>query len=178
MPDKVKKYYTCTGDNGTTLLNGNRVGKDNKEIELIGDIDELSANIGMCIITLASAHRENAEYEIIRLQHIRKILYEISSRIYEGNLVVSTHYVDYVEKTIEFISYHRLTEFKIDNFLTFDDSFSSAQLNIARTVCRRTERSFVKVFPFYATNAFFNRLSSLLFVMAVAFSPNKETFKV
>ncbi len=43
------KITTRTGDRGTTsLLDGTRVGKDDLQIECLGQLDELSAHLGLC----------------------------------------------------------------------------------------------------------------------------------
>ena len=49
---KLNKIYTRTGDDGTTsLLYGQRVGKDHPQIEAVGAFDELNAAIGFAKAT-------------------------------------------------------------------------------------------------------------------------------
>jgi cob(I)alamin adenosyltransferase len=54
------KIYTKTGDTGeTSLLGGRRVGKNCIEMHVIGEVDELNANLG-AVIALLSLHQLSA----------------------------------------------------------------------------------------------------------------------
>ena len=47
------KIYTKTGDKGeTSLLGGKRVGKSCLEMQIIGEIDELNAALGVAVAFL------------------------------------------------------------------------------------------------------------------------------
>jgi cob(I)alamin adenosyltransferase len=41
------KIYTARGDTGSTDLLGERVGKDDPRIDLLGDLDEATSTIGL-----------------------------------------------------------------------------------------------------------------------------------
>ena len=41
------KIYTARGDTGSTDLLGERVGKDDPRIDLLGDLDETTSAIGL-----------------------------------------------------------------------------------------------------------------------------------
>ena len=75
------KIYTKTGDKGTTQLSsGERVSKDEAQVEAIGTIDELNAHIGLLMTYI----EEKTLLE--RLHNLQTVLFDIG-----GNKVAQSH---------------------------------------------------------------------------------------
>ncbi len=163
------KIYTKTGDKGkTSLFGGTRVEKDTKRIEAYGAVDELNSQIGV-------ARSLNPPGEIDRiLDGIQHDLFVLGSDLAtpgpkqrkQIDLIEARHVED-LERTIDHLE-ERLEP--LERFILPGGSQVGAQLHLARTVCRRTERVVVSLLrkgdigttPF----VYLNRLSDLLFVMA------------
>ncbi|MDR1480146.1 MAG: cob(I)yrinic acid a,c-diamide adenosyltransferase [Planctomycetaceae bacterium] len=160
------KIYTRTGDAGeTSLAGGLRVAKDNARIEVIGEIDELSAALG--IVRSIDESRHFCP-KILRIQ--KELIYFMSELAVAGKdcCKISQRDVDQLESDIdeENAALPLLTEFVVAGACV-----QSAYLHFARTVCRRAERRLVllnrvefEVSPLLLT--YLNRLSDLLFVLS------------
>ena len=78
-----------------------------------------------------------------------------------------TSFLEFIERTIEKIE-PELPELK--NFILPGGSRGSSELHVARTVCRRVERSILDLNDLEKVNpefiSYFNRLSDLLFILA------------
>ncbi|HZY95089.1 MAG TPA: cob(I)yrinic acid a,c-diamide adenosyltransferase [Candidatus Bathyarchaeia archaeon] len=161
------KAYTGTGDKGETgLYGGTRVQKDNPRVEAYGHVDELNSQIG-----LARAHLKDRDLDQM-LRNIQENLFTIggelasekaSSRIPK----VSKEHLERLEKITDELD-DKLEP--LHRFILPAGSIASAQLHVARTICRRTERRIVALSRTEKLNPviipYLNRLSSLLFVMA------------
>lgn len=176
----MTKIYTKTGDEGeTSLLGGKRVGKCCIEMEVIGELDELNAALGIVLSLRASViPTETAgrveESLFAFLQSIQRDLFKIGSEI--ASLQTSLN--DEVDKIDEMKI--REIEEKIDemwsglpelkNFILPGGSEVGAHLHLARTVCRRAERQLVafgkkaQIRP--ELYKYLNRLSDFLFAVA------------
>ncbi|HSC28394.1 MAG TPA: cob(I)yrinic acid a,c-diamide adenosyltransferase [Vicinamibacterales bacterium] len=166
------KIYTRTGDAGdTSLLGGERVSKAAPRVAAYGDVDELNAWLGLVRATLADDRIGGM------LDHIQRDLFAIGSRLADP----SHRTVDRVAKAgVTAGDVSRLEEWidRLDadlaplrRFVLAGGSSGGALLHVARTVCRRAERSVValgrdEVEP--DVLVYVNRLSDLLFVMARA----------
>ena len=163
---KLNKIYTKTGDGGDTALgDGERVLKDSLRVSAYGNVDELNASIG--IITLYA----NTELKR-KLKNIQNDLFDIGADlcvpISEKNkdrLRLSTNQIETLELEID----------KMNNILEPLNSFvlpggcrSATFLHMARTICRRAERSVVSLRSQETINdntlVYLNRLSDWLFV--------------
>ena len=154
--------YTRKGDTGTTTVNGNiRVDKDDPGIDVCGNIDELSASLGV-----VRAEGLPVPFETIILR-IQQELIAFCTEIVCDSVKISPEHVRHLESDIDYIGSGQppLTQFIIPG-----DNRLSALLHLSRTVCRRAERSMVTLCrtetksPYLV--AYVNRLSDLLFVMA------------
>jgi cob(I)alamin adenosyltransferase len=167
------KIYTRTGDAGSTALyGGTRVLKDDPRVAAYGEVDELNACLGT-----ARAEAEMPGEIAAMLEHIQKDLFAIGARL-----------ADPAEKIAERVTKAAVTDADVlrlegwidrfeaelpplRRFILPGGSSAGAQLHLARTVCRRAERSVVSL---GAANveapllAYVNRLSDLLFVLARA----------
>lgn len=169
MP-RITRVYTRTGDDGTTGLGGGqRVPKDSLRIETYGTVDELSSEIGVAIaLGLAPRIAETllrVQNELFNVGSDLCILEE--DKVKMPVPVVEARHVEALERLMDELS-EELPY--LDNFILPGGSPGTAQLHVARTVCRRAERLAVglareePVGPFVVS--YLNRLSDALFVMA------------
>jgi cob(I)alamin adenosyltransferase len=166
------KIYTRTGDTGeTALFGGGRVPKDHPRVAAYGDVDELNSVIGFIRST------EPAGLFDPLLESIQRDLFSIGGHL-------ATPDPERVRKALEkaALSPDRVTEFErtmdeadgevppLRAFVLPAGTPKAAALHLARTVCRRAERSIVhlahendvpELFVVYL-----NRLSDLLFTLA------------
>lgn len=163
------KIYTKTGDKGkTSLFGGNRVSKDTFRIEAYGSVDELNSHIG-----LVRALNPPAEIDRI-LEKIQQQLFVLGAdlatpRTRGGKKMnrIQTGHVEYLEQNIDRLD---ATLPPLSQFILPAGSRSSAELHVARTVCRRAERRIVQLAKKCDIGTtpvvYINRLSDLLFVTA------------
>jgi cob(I)alamin adenosyltransferase len=170
----LNKIYTRTGDTGSTgLVGGARIEKDAAKVEAYGDIDELNAQLGVC---KELANETAATLILDMLITIQNELFDIGAELatpseahWEGMLKAQAHHVKQLESWID-----KLNEPLpiLRSFILPGGSLLSAQIHVARTVCRRAERHICKLNKLEAVSPFIlqyvNRLSDLLFVMARA----------
>lgn len=163
------KIYTKTGDDGTTsLFDGTRVGKDDARVNLYGDIDELNGVIGLAAALLADAGLKNVLYRI------QKDLFALGAKLANPAERKQKAKADFGEDKIVFL------ETEIDrmeaelepmkNFILPGGTPAAGALHVARSACRRAERSLVAFNRHEASDPlyvkFLNRLSDHLFVAA------------
>ncbi|MDR0870326.1 MAG: cob(I)yrinic acid a,c-diamide adenosyltransferase [Planctomycetaceae bacterium] len=156
--------YTRGGDNGSTALAGGlRVSKTDLRIEVNGQLDELSAVLG--IVRSEGLHRQYAEI-VLRIQkELSGLCAEIAG---SEKTFITDETVKALEVDIDTLSVN-LPPLK--QFSVLGDSRPSAYLHLARTVCRRAERYSVQLFLTESGKhgfplSYLNRLSDLLFVLA------------
>lgn len=166
------KIYTRTGDGGETgLFGGGRVPKDHPRVAAYGDVDELNSVIGVVRATEPAALFDEL------LQSIQRDLFSIGGQL-------ATPHPEKVERTIAkaHLPADRIGEFErtmdqaeaelppLRAFVLPAGTAKAAALHLARTVCRRAERSVVhlghteRVPEEFVT--YLNRLSDLLFTLA------------
>ena len=181
MGHRLSKIYTRTGDKGETGLgDGSRTAKSSPRVQTFGDIDELNSVIGLSL-----AHLEGIEAPPLAA----KALHEIQHHLFDlgGELCVSDgSYRTISEKHSEWLE-KVLDQFNADlpylkEFILPAGGRATSACHLARTVCRRAERSLVALAAVEtvsaATLAYINRLSDLLFVLARVFAraeSGKET---
>ena len=166
------KIYTKTGDLGeTSLIGGKRVKKNSSQIEAYGNLDELNCIIGMLKNFDIS---EDIKEQLIFIQKkifVISTALAIPSEEKERYVALETQIseidIKFLEQNIDIFSTN-LPELK--SFLMPDGSFLVSWVHIARTVCRRAERSMINCMDFHENNGnalkFINRLSDYLFVLA------------
>jgi cob(I)alamin adenosyltransferase len=169
MP-RLTRIYTKTGDTGSTGLGGGqRVPKDSKRVETYGTVDELNSQIG---VALATGLCERLTNELALIQNE---LFDLGSDLATPAESQARHPVPTVEaRHIEKLE-HLIDELNevvgpLANFLLPGGSPGAAQLHVARTICRRAERSATSLARDEAIGPtvipYLNRLSDALFVMA------------
>ena len=163
------KIYTKTGDKGETgLFGGDRVTKDAPRIEAYGAVDELNSLIGIIRALRPSKRIDDA------LRTIQNDLFVLGADLATGkankrSLIprISRSHIASVEKTIDSF---QLSLRPLKVFILPGGTVAASHLHYARTVCRRAERSTVRLSRSEEINenalVYLNRLSDLLFVLA------------
>jgi cob(I)alamin adenosyltransferase len=164
------KIYTRTGDQGRTgLLGGTRVPKDHRRVAAYGDVDETNAVIGLVL-----AHSQDARLDAL-LHQVQADLFALGAELADvrrnrkpkAKAAVTGAMITRLEQEID--DRERALP-PLRAFVLPGGAPPAAFLHVARTVCRRAERSVValargsKVEPL--TIVYLNRLSDLLFVLA------------
>ncbi|MQM78895.1 cob(I)yrinic acid a,c-diamide adenosyltransferase [Lactobacillus buchneri] len=162
--------YTKGGDKGkTSLFDGLRVEKDSIRVETYGTFDELNANISLADKFCKSSKNRKilqaVEYRMFYLQG------EIATKDTEKFLNQSQAITDDDTHMLERVIDEYTNELPpIRSFILPGTSMAGAQLHICRTVCRRAERSFVKLARDVKfrpeLERYINRLSDFLYIMA------------
>ena len=169
----LNRIYTRTGDDGTTrLVTGETVSKTSPRVEAFGGVDELNAALG---IARLHTRRETPLDPI--LERVQNDLFDLGADLVTpGAPAASTtalrivqSQVDRLEAEIDELnaSLSALTSFVLPG-----GGAASAHLHMARTICRRVERTAVAFGDADASGAhdtalrYLNRLSDLLFVAA------------
>ncbi len=163
MSETNPPVSTGSGDKGkTTLLGGGQLAKDDERIALLGDIDELSASLGM-----ARAEAEDGEIAELLLE-LQQLLYRIMGDLGmpEEQNAVGSDDLGRIDEALE--NWRERTEIPKE-FVVPGESKVGALLDFARSVVRRVERGMVAAglaqdHP--DALQLTNRLSDLLFVMA------------
>ncbi|HEY6109589.1 MAG TPA: cob(I)yrinic acid a,c-diamide adenosyltransferase [Gemmatimonadales bacterium] len=168
------KIYTKTGDEGETgLFGGDRVPKDHRRVAAYGDVDELNAAMGLARATAP------VDFEDPLLQTIQRDLFTVGAELATpdparlakalGGPPLGDAEVTALEQAIDRLD-AGLPPLKA--FILPGGAPKGAAFHVARTVCRRAERTVVglaretPVSP--AIRRYLNRLSDLLFVLARA----------
>jgi cob(I)alamin adenosyltransferase len=165
------KIYTKTGDAGVTgLLGGARVPKDDTRVASYGDVDELNAVVG-----LVRAHTPEPRTGRLLLE-IQRDLFALGAQLADpthrvagrkSKAAIPAARIRRLEKAID----AREAETPpLRHFVLPGGSSAAAFLHLARTVCRRAERSVVSLARETPVDprllVYLNRLSDLLFVLA------------
>lgn len=166
------RIYTRTGDQGETgLFGGGRVPKDHARVAAYGDIDELNSALG-----LARALAPATAFEPL-IELIQRDLFAIGGHLATPDPSKVRAALEKAE-----LSAARITEFEaaidaadavlppLKAFVLPAGTPKAAAMHVARTVCRRAERSVVALAREDEVPALFltylNRLSDLLFTWA------------
>jgi cob(I)alamin adenosyltransferase len=163
MGNRLSAIITRTGDKGTTgMADGSRRAKNDVRVHCLGEVDELNANIGVALSFL----EESAEQQVLfAVQHD---LFDIGAELCQpGKQLIQQVHVDSIEASAEQFN-DPLPPLK--EFILPGGSQSVAFLHLARTVCRRVERSLLSLKESEelnpVTGQYINRLSDLLFILA------------
>lgn len=172
--NRVPKIYTKTGDKGfSSTFTGERRPKEDQIFEALGNTDELSSAIGLareyCL--------DNGHTFTEQLDKIQCILQDVGSNIATPRSSARDSHIKKTQftntPTADLESW--IDEFTkelppLTNFILPSGGKSSAALHLARTVCRRAERSVAPVVRSGEADPdvakFLNRLSDYLFTVA------------
>jgi cob(I)alamin adenosyltransferase len=163
------KIYTKTGDSGSTsLYGGKRVTKSSPRITAYGEIDELNALIGL---VCAETKHKHIQQPLVEIQnHLFTLGTQLASPNVDAKIeVITAAHGESLERQIDLME-SQLTPLK--NFILPGGGQTSALLHLARTVCRRAERSCVHLNSLPGEEIdrwvliYLNRLSDYLFVLS------------
>ena len=163
MGYRLSAITTRTGDDGSTGLgDGTRVAKDSARVQAMGDVDELNSCLG---VLLAEQLPESIAAPLIRAQHA---LFDLGSELaVPGFSIMKTEQVAYLDEQIAAFNAD-LSPLK--EFILPGGSRSASLAHVARSVCRRAERSIValhhQTILGELPQQYLNRLSDLLFILA------------
>jgi cob(I)alamin adenosyltransferase len=166
------KIYTRTGDRGETgLFGGGRVPKDHPRVAAYGDVDELNSAIGVARATAP------ADFRDLLLETIQRDLFAIGGHLATpdpGKVREALARAELAESRVE--EFERAMDAADEElpplraFVLPAGSPKAAALHLARTVCRRAERSVIHLAHDAEVPELFvvylNRLSDLLFTLA------------
>ena len=165
MGHRLTKIATRTGDAGETGLgDGRRVPKDDLRIRALGEVDELNSTLGLLLAEEVPEDIREA------LSHVQQDLFDLG-----GELSIPGHSMLTAEKVARLDGWLEAWNAglpALKEFILPGGTRAAAAAHLARTVCRRAERSVValgreasgKAAVTAAARQYLNRLSDLLFV--------------
>ncbi len=161
MGFRLSKIYTRKGDDGTTgMADGSRLAKDSLPMHAIGNVDELNSMLGVVIKkTPVSDIRE----DMFTIQHD---LFNLGGQLAMPDYaMLNQSRINWLETSLDKMN-EPLESLK--EFILPGGSEASCFCHMARTICRRTERSLVSLNNEIEIDtvllAYINRLSDWLFV--------------
>jgi cob(I)alamin adenosyltransferase len=170
-PVRLTRIYTRGGDRGETSLgDGTRVPKTDARVEAVGQVDELNSLVGW-----ARAAGGPSDDLLARVQNeLFDVGADLATPEAEGRerLRVTQELIDRLEADCD--AENAALE-PLKSFVLPGGSEAAARLFVARGVCRRAERSVLRVSgvnPLLAV--YLNRLSDLLFILGRAANAGGE----
>ena len=169
----INRVYTKTGDSGETyLVGGQKISKDHLRVCSYGEIDELIALVGGCRESIIHFNQTNIKNLLPILKRIQNELFNVGnmlatteSKVYDNMPQVDKNHIKNLEEEIDF--YNKELPI-LKSFILPGGSDANIWFHLSRTVCRRVERSVVKLSnnENVDTNIikYLNRLSDALFV--------------
>ncbi len=163
---KLIKVSTKTGDSGESgLIDGERVPKNHPLFAAIGDVDELNSWLGLIVAKLSNEFSAHREY----LLKVQDTLFYLGAELARSkNATLQPAMVRELEKRSDDLQ-QQLAEDWHSKFLLPGGTELGGYLDIARTVCRRAERSVValsqqeQVRP--VVFQYLNRFSDYLYIL-------------
>ncbi len=164
MPYRLTKIYTRKGDDGYTTLGENRLSKDDVLLETVGTIDELNSAIGVFL-----SYPIQDKTVINFFTHVQHILFDMGGEMHlPDRIAVTADHVTALEKQLD---EWNTTLPPLKEFILPRGHAAVTHCHLARTICRRAERTMVKLHrqvPLHNPQLlrYLNRLSDVLFVAA------------
>jgi cob(I)alamin adenosyltransferase len=161
MAHRLSKITTRTGDRGETGLgDGSRVPKSSPRVHALGDIDELNSTIGLLL-----SEQIPPEVRAV-LEQVQHDLFDLGGEVsIPGHSLLTEQQVESLERSVE--EWNRALS-PLKEFILPGGSRAAAAAHLARTVCRRAERTLVALGRHEPVGEparrYLNRLSDLLFV--------------
>ena len=176
---EFERVTTRGGDAGeSSLYDGSRLGKNDPVFEALGDVDELSSHLGVLKSAIDRGDSQKTP-ELEDISTIQKALVRVGSMVatpkssgrYERIEKVTKADVELIEELEHDILDH--TDIPVE-FVLPGETQKAAFADVARSVCRRAERSIVACIRVHGfehlaiCQIYLNRLSDYLFVLARA----------
>lgn len=169
---------TKTGDQGETqLFDGSRISKTDPRISVLGDLDELSAALGMVEEKQAQPDIQELQRELLHLGALianpRSQELKYSQKSKRLQKIKRSHKVKQLQNTMT-ASLQRIERLippleaslpPLQNFILPGGHPDAARLHFARSICRRAERHLCTLKCFDAI-PYLNRVSDFLFLWA------------
>ena len=154
------------GDAGeTSLFDGSRLKKNDARIEALGTVDELNSCLGL------AATQSDMARDRDRLRWMQRRLLEVGADL--ANPAGGKRSVALGPEALpildQWLNEYRTTLSPLRQFIIPGGTPAAASLHLARSVCRRAERSVWGVQSLQSStesSVFLNRLSDVLFEMA------------
>jgi cob(I)alamin adenosyltransferase len=169
----LTRIYTRTGDAGSTRLGDmSETTKTDLRLRAYADVDETNAHLG-----LVQATGGLDEDVVAVLTHVQNDLFDVGADFCTP-VVANPEYpplrieADYVERLERWCDHYNEQLSTLRSFILNGGTPAAAHLHVARTVCRRAERSAWAAHEQYADSmnvlaiTYLNRLSDLLFILA------------
>lgn len=163
MTYRLTRIITRSGDGGTTsLADGSRVGKDSPRIEALGTVDELNSVLG---VLLTETLPEEIRDWLLRVQND---LFDVGAGLaVPGHDTIQPARVTALETQADAMNAGLPP---LQEFILPGGSRAGALAHLARSVCRRAERTVVCVaqqeIVSEVIRQYLNRLSDALFILA------------
>lgn len=160
--NRLSKIVTRTGDAGTTGLgDGSRTSKDSLRIDVIGEVDELNSAIGLLLCEEVPSSVRSA---LLDIQHD---LFDLGGELcLPGMTIMKDTQVGRLEELADEFNAHLPM---LKEFILPGGTRPAALAHLCRTICRRAERSMVRLHHVEeipeAARRYINRLSDLLFIL-------------
>ncbi len=164
------KLYTTTGDDGyTTLINGQRVPKNDPQVEISGKVDGLNSVLGWCRCACGSADFKSW------LEQLQQELFQVGAELATpmkarealGIALISEEQVHRLERWID--EAMEAVD-PLQHFVLPGGTELACRFHIARTCCRELERAVIGLSEAIAVRSemivYLNRLGDLLFAWA------------
>ncbi|MGI8524419.1 MAG: cob(I)yrinic acid a,c-diamide adenosyltransferase [Nocardioides sp.] len=169
----LTRIYTRTGDGGQTKLGDlSTTSKNDSRLHAYADVDETNANLGLA---LALGGLEDDVAAV--LTHVQNDLFDVGADLCTPvvadpefpPLRIEQEYVDRLEAWCD---HYNESLPKLRSFILNGGTTGASLLHVARTVCRRAERSAWAAYEEHGevmnglAITYLNRLSDLLFILA------------
>lgn len=176
--NQTVKIYTRTGDAGETgLFDGTRVSKADPRVAAYGEVDELNAWLGLARASLGEGSPNELGYADLAamVEQIQRDLFALGARLADPahkiaeRVSKATVSSDEISRLENWIDQLEAALPPLRRFILAGGSPAGAAFHVARTVCRRAERSIVGLGDHAVDGevvVYVNRLSDLLFVLA------------
>ncbi|VFR32990.1 ATP:Cob(I)alamin adenosyltransferase [plant metagenome] len=164
MGNRLSVISTRTGDDGTTGLgDGSRKPKHTLRIVALGEVDELNSVLGL--LCAETGMPEAVAHDLNTIQHD---LFDMGAELcIPGHTALQAAQVAFLDARL---AHYNSDLGPLQEFILPGGCRAAAQAHVARTVCRRAERTLVALHEQEpqgdAPRQYLNRLSDLLFVLA------------
>ena len=169
----LTRIYTRTGDGGSTRLGDmSETSKTDRRLQAYADVDETNAHLGL---VLATGGVDDDVAAV--LTHVQNDLFDVGADFCTP-VVENPEFpplrieADYVDRLEQWCDHYNADLPTLRSFILNGGTVAAANLHVARTVCRRAERSAWAAHEEYADSmnvlaiTYLNRLSDLLFILA------------
>lgn len=170
---RINRIYTRSGDDGkTALVGGARVSKHTLRVSAYGEVDELNSWLGWA---RTISEREQISQLSQYFARIQNELFDLGAELatppgkeWPTMQRIGSQHATFLEECIDTLSAGMP---ELTSFVLPGGTELNSVLHVARTVCRRAERSisaFCEAEVSVSKNCliYINRLSDLLFAMA------------